>query len=103
MKNNGPIGKVRKNKIMSHFFKKKVYNPEIFSKHDIIFKCLHLFLFHKLLISNLYMVLSKININPTAERQLAGETSIITVTLIFLYALLLTREDSIPLRRTSSL
>ena len=30
MKNNGSIGKVKKNKIMSHFLKKKVYNPEIF-------------------------------------------------------------------------
>ena len=29
MKNNGFIGKVKKNKIMSHFLK-KVYNPEIF-------------------------------------------------------------------------
>ena len=29
MKNNGSVGKVKKNKIMSHFFL-KVYNPEIF-------------------------------------------------------------------------
>lgn len=101
MKNNGFIGKVKKIKLCL-IFKKSLQSWD-FSKHDIIFKCIHLFSFLKLLVSNLYMVLPETNINPTAEWQLAGETSIVTITSIFLYAPLLTREDSIPLRRTSSL
>lgn len=74
-----------------------------FSKCDIILKCLHLFPIHKLLISNLYIVLTKTNINLSRMTTSWWGQHLRNNAFILLYAPLLTREDSITLRRISYL
>lgn len=65
-KTDRSVGKVKKKNCL--YFKKS-------SISDIIFKCLHLFPFHKLLISNLYTVLTKQMLPMQNDNQLVRPSS----------------------------